>query len=219
MVINEYFKILKFISIYSVLLPFVFAVIKLRILDPALRILLFYIFCSILSDNISLFLAYRNEHNYFIRNIFSITEVTCLCLIYILRFNVLAIKGTILFFLIFYLVLSFIILGSKGGINSEDNLLNQIEAIFFIIIGHIYIYRLFYEMKLKELSNDTFFWINNAILFYFTANLVLFLFYDKIVRFQIQRFYILHSLHLISNITFNVMLAIGIWKTRAKQLI
>lgn len=212
---NLAFNIFTYISIFSVLIPFTAGLARIKTFDNVLKVLFFYVLLSILSDSSSLILANKGIHNYFVRNIYTVLECTCFAYIYFNKFSSTRIKRIILRFYGFYLALFIATFAYKGNINTSDNILSTLEAIAIIIVGHIYTFMLFKSEEIDVLEDDSFFWINNAILIYFSANIILFLFYGYIEKFEIHRYYLLHSLHLISNISFNLILAFGIWKVRA----
>ena len=209
------YKALKYISIFSVFVPFIMSVKRMKTLDIALRVLIFYLFISITSDITSLILANQHKTNYLIRSIYTLLECTCLAFIYYHKFESYKIKNIIKGFYFCFVVLFIYFCFQIGGITQYDNGMSVFEAFFFLIIGQTFIYYLFKNMNLEKLKDDSFFWINSAIIIYFSSNIVLFFFYSYIVKFEISKFYFLNSLHLLSNITFNIMLTYGICKVKA----
>jgi hypothetical protein len=214
MKVEIFFSIIKYTSALSVLIPFVLCLIKFKTLDKILRVLFFYLILSIFSELVGYFLITKNIQNYLSRNLYTVLEFTCLASIFYLRFNSKTIRKLILLFYFVFLFLVFYILVFKEFYNKRDNILTTFESSFFIFISYFYLFRLIKDMDNSIFLNSYFIWVNNAILIYFSAAFVLFLFIEYIEKFNKESYYYVVSLHLLANITFNLMLSIGIWKIK-----
>lgn len=211
------YKIIMYLSIYSVFVPAILGLKKFKALDKRMRALLFYIIASALTDLISLSLANHGISNYPIRNVYIIITGFCISYIYYNSFDDKRVKIFILFFSIAFLFLclsNFVIWGSFSKL---DKVVVTAEATFFILLAHVYTYYLFKEMNYERLRDDSFFWINYALLIYFSGNFAFFLYFDYIITIDIKILYFLHSLPLLTNITYNILLSTGLWKIRLKS--
>jgi hypothetical protein len=88
---------------------------------------------------------------------------------------------------------------------------NTIEAILVLPFTITFFFKISNDLSIPKLTDYYFFWINSAFLFYFSFSFLIFLFAQYIMN--VSYFYV-WNIHLIANITYNLLLAIGIWKTR-----
>lgn len=179
-----------------------------------MKLLLCYLIVSLLTDIICWYLAKNGMTNYLIRNVFTLAEFTCLAYIYFKKFDSPGIKTIIkAVTLLFYLTAVFLFV-VVDKLNQQEDLLSAISAFFFMLLGYIYGYHLFRDYKISKLQDDSFFWVNNAILIYFSANFVLFLFFGFVVKFKMELFYFVYSFQLLTSIIYYVIISFGIWKAK-----
>lgn len=211
------YKILMYLSIYSVFIPALVGLKKFKTLNKRMRVLFFYIIASALSDFISLYLAKKGISNYLVRNVYIMLIGFCISYIYYNAFNDKKIRIFILssftVFLFLY-VSNFLI---WGNLSRLDITVITVEAFFFILLAHFYTYYLFKEMNFEKLRDDAFFWVNNAFLIYFSGNFAIFLYFNYILNIGLELYYFLHSLQLLTNIAFNILLTIGLWKIKLQS--
>lgn len=211
------YKILLYLSIFSVFVPTTLGIKKFKALDKRMRALFIYIVASALSDFISLFVASKGISNYSIRNIYIIITGVCITFIYYSSFDDKKIRRFILISFLCFLLLylsNFVIWGSFTRL---DKTVITVEALFFILLAHTYTYYLFKEMNFKRLTDDSFFWVNNALLIYFSGNFAIFLYFNYIVNIGLDIYYYLSCLPLLTNITYNILLAKGLWKIKLQS--
>lgn len=91
----------------------------------------------------------------------------------------------------------------------------SLSALFIIGLVVYYFYRLLIDLEERHLLRVPMFWFSTAFLFYFSGNLILFLFSGQLIKTVsavdgVQMFVI----HSILQITKNILLSIGLWQTR-----
>lgn len=179
-----------------------------------MRVLFFYLIASLLTDVICFFLARQGLSNYIIRNLFTLVEFGCLSFIYINKFDSPRIKALIISFSVLFFFAATILYLINKKFNQQEDVLSAIVAFFFMLISYIYAYLLFRDYKLNQLQDDVFFWVNNAILIYFSSNFVLFLFFGYVVKFKLQLFYFVYSFQLFTSIIYYLTITLGLWKAK-----
>lgn len=198
-------------------MPAITGILKFKALDKRMRVLFFLIIASALSDFISLYLAKRGISNYNVRNIYMIYLGFSITYIYYYSFGNKKIRKFIMLFFVSFLLLcvsNFII---WGNLSDLDKIISPVEAIFVIFLAHAYTYNLFKEMDFERLRDDSFFWVNNALLIYFSGNFAIFIYFKYILTIGLELYHFLHSLQLLTNITFNVMLTVSLWKIKLQS--
>lgn len=214
MTINTIFSVIKYSSALSILIPITFCIINFKTLNNLLRVLFFYCVITVLMEGIGFFLFIANENTYMVQNSFTLLETTLLLIIYYLKFETKNQKRLIVSFYCLFIALSIYLFIIKKGFNKQDNILNTFESAVFMSCAYFYFFILMKELKILKITDDYFTWINAAILIYFSAGFVMFLFNEYIENLYINLFYLVYCLYLISSIAFNIILSMGIWKNR-----
>lgn len=96
----------------------------------------------------------------------------------------------------------------------ESTPLRIINSVLFSIYAIFYFRKLILEMQIVDPLKLPEFWVNSAILLYFSGSLFVFLFFDLLAErntISAVSSYIIHNLFLIMK---NVMFAIAFWKAR-----
>ena len=91
-----------------------------------------------------------------------------------------------------------------------------LECITLILISLLYYKRLLDEMKVEQLTRSSIFWVVNAIFFYFSINLFMYLLsnYLETEVYQIA-WVIIHNLNYLLR---NILFTLGIWYSRKSSL-
>lgn len=214
MIIGTFFNIIKYVSALSILIPFIFCIIKYKTLNKVLRVLFLYVIASAFTEGIGFYLLINNIHTYRVQNLFTLIECTFITYIYYIKFERINAKRVITIFYLFYAILSYYLLVVKQGYNKQDNILNTMESAFFMALAYSYFYNLTRELDISKLTEYYFTWLNSAFLIYFSSGFVMFLFKEYIENLHLQYFYLVYCLYLIASIAYNIILSIGIWKIK-----
>ncbi len=202
------------VSALSVLIPLGFCLNDIRTLNKLLRVLFLYILVSMFAEIGGLILSQNKIHNYLLQHIFTIIECGLIAWIYLFQFVNKWHKTIVYVVFCIFLLTSIVILIFKGGYNRGDSILSTFESCFIMTLSGIYILKNLREITLSKLSDSYFSWLNAGFLIYFSTSFFLFLFNDYIESCELTIAYILYSLHLISNIAYNILLGIGVWKAK-----
>ena len=216
MEIQTLFDVLNHSSSISVILPLVCSILKFKTLNTELRVLFLYLILSALAEGLGFVFIKNNIQTYLVYNAFTVLECLLLTFIYFNRFELKSTRTIIVFFNSIFLVLAFYILVIRGKYSMQDSVLSTYEAAFLIALSGGYIIKVMREINISRLKEVHFTWINVGILIYFSMAILLFLFYSYIEKRGLKTYNNLYSLHWLTNIGYNVLLATGIWKTKAK---
>lgn len=216
MEIQTLFDIINHSSSISVILPLACGILKFKTLNTELRVLFLYIILSALAEGLGFIFIKNNIQTYLVNNIFTVVECTLLTYIYLKRFELKSTRIIIRFFNAIFYILAFYVLALKGRYDLQDSVLSTYEAGFLIALASGYIIKVMREINISRLKEAHFTWINVGILIYFSMAILLFLFYSYIEKRGLKTYNNLYSLHWITNIGYNILLATGIWKIKAK---
>lgn len=143
-------------------------------------------------------------------------ECTLITYIFLNKFESNKSKVLIKIFYFIFILIAFTIFGFMNGINGPDNLVGTYESCFFIVLAWAYFYKLMTEKTISKLNRFYFAWINTAILIYFSMAFISFLFNKFIGQLEMALYALVYAPHLITNIAYNILLGIGVWKIKPK---
>lgn len=206
-------SILTRCSVLSTIVPLLTYLARLRKLNKLLKILLAYLFVSLLTDLFCYYGAFKSLNHYVI-NAFTYFEFVCFSLILTMRNDSLKHKSFIPICIAFTLgfLLSFIYSGKPGQIN---NFVNCFEAMILIILSIINLFELSNDLSTPNLFQYPFFWLLASTLLYFSVVLFVFIFsgyiLDPAASKPVKYLWIIHNS---AHILFNLLIAVSIilWK-------
>jgi hypothetical protein len=158
-------------------------------------------------------MCYYNINNMFIFNIYGIIEAILLIEFY-KRFLNQFFQSKVHLILITLFTLLFIyntFLSHK--FKNIDNISTSIESIIFILYALISFYFILKNLVFENLYHTPFFWINTAILLYFSGNLFLFTFSSYLESHE-STYLKLYLIHSNLNILTYILFSIGFWKIK-----
>jgi hypothetical protein len=199
----------------SLIIPFTIGVIRFKTLNVMLRVLFSYVIVCSLAEGLSVILASYNIYAYyFSQNVFTLLEYTFLVTIYFLEFKSKKERQVIWAVTLIYVMSVTYYFIRFDTFTMSTSIPYIIEAFILIGLSVYFLYKTQVELTIPSLKDYPFFWVNCAILIYFSTSLILFLCNDYLENCKREQFESLWSLHLIGNIIYNNLLGIAIWKTK-----
>lgn len=103
-----------------------------------------------------------------------------------------------------------------NGLNSISNFSTSVESIILSLYALFFYYYALKKLIFENLLSTPVFWINTAVLFYFSGNFVLFVFGNYLTRVDGDTYIFLWAIiHSFFNVLYNVFLTIGFWKAKS----
>lgn len=210
----ETFRILRDISIYSILLPlavFFFARNRKK-LPTGIWLLGALLLASGLSDILCLVLYKRFGTNpNTVVSIYLCVQFVLLSSIYYTVVTIRAYKKVISSIAILFIVFATVNLFFIQGVTGFNTNLFTISSIVFILYSIIYFYRLIRELPEPFIERMYMFWVNTAVFIYFGINLFLFLTVDRLIMKADNQFLLSWGLHNGSNALKNIIFTIAVY--------
>lgn len=208
------YKAITNISILSILVPILCAVFRFKNMGRTLFVLFIVLILGAFTEILSRFFSNLNLEGYNVtQNGYTWAETILFLLMYRSVFQNTKIKATVLLIVILaVLYLLFTIVTTN--FQKLNFILNPLECVLMISLSLYYFYSLFAVPQSELLQNNPMFWINTAILYYFSTSLFIFLFKGYLSHCEINTFRRVLSLHLFANIIQNLLFAVAIWKTK-----
>lgn len=156
----------------------------------------------------------NRSNNLYLLHIYTISEFILLTIVYKKLLSDLLKPW---FFLILTSVfLSFAIADAffLNGVMRYNTFSRPAEAFIILIYSILYFVQLLRSLQVQRLESEPFFWINSAILLYFSSSLFLFILSNSILGVSLAMNKIIWSLHAILAWIMYTTVSIGLWKAR-----
>jgi hypothetical protein len=202
--------VLNHLSALSILLPIGAAGLKYSLHNRVLRLLAWFFFISgffDLSLVVTNYLSIRNLplfHIFAAVNLFFLSAVYYYTLHGSLARQAVKIAAGLGLLLVFYNAV-FI-----GGIWQFPSLPITGQSILFIFLALLYFYQLLHQPAVFAIEKQPLFWINAAVLIYFSGNLFLFMLQNWLNRMQQPDYTSYWAIHSVVNIFANLLYAVGL---------
>lgn len=214
---TPYRQVIEFLSDISVVCTFLPLVSTLFCFKRVTRqyyplILLFII--SGLTETLVAIMRVKGINNFFIFHVYTIIEFILIVFFY--RNVYLGLIKQIWLIVLILIFLTTAYLDFRvNGLRATDNISSSTSSIFLIILSLFSLYQLIKDTSTKNITEKPIFWISSGVLCYFAGNLLVFLFSNYILEHLPGKLTIVwFSVHSFFNITYNIVVSIGIWKTR-----
>lgn len=158
-------------------------------------------------------MAFTRVNNLFLQDIYNPIEFVLFTLFYKSFFD--SLHKTIIHYI---LIGTFICIALFDSFFLNDfftinNFSDSIEAIIFILYSLTAFFFIMKNLIYDNILNTSFFWINTAILIYFSGNLFLFLFSNYLQQNELEQYITVYNIHSITNIIYYILISIGFWKS------
>jgi|SRR6218665_91578 len=214
--INDFGNILTNVSTAFSIIAFVVALLRLRLVHSYVIPILLLVIIAFIVELINFAFVIDNENNLYIFHAYTIIEFTLISFFYLLFYRPYFKSYFMLILNLVFCVIAYLDY-TVNGLESIDNYSISCESIiltFYALVSFLFIIK---NLIFENLLASTFFWINAAVLFYFSGNLLLFAFSNYLKNNNLDEYYVLWTMiHSFLNIFFNTFICIGFWKLKAK---
>jgi hypothetical protein len=198
------------------LVPFVISIINFTKIDLILKPIFWLVVINVTVEILSFVFLQLNFSNKYMLHYFTVVEFGLISLFYSFFLKD-YFKPLLIYLLIPVFLLAAIIDYKVYGLSSSYNFSSSVECILLIFYSLFFFYYVLKNLIFENLLSTPVFWINTAVLFYFSGNLILFVFSNYMAVIDPLKLAILWSvIHTFFNLLYNVFLSIGFWKTRVK---
>ena|ERR1035437_4293770 len=208
---------LSYVSVFSVCVPLIVGFVFIRHLKPNFIVLLYLLCADLLTELIAHIFQKYNLHNLFIYRSFTLVQFVMLSVFFI---KTLSPSKIALFIKIFIFVFFGIALFDlyKNGFNTPDDLSLAVSSVLLMIYSLLTFNYIIQNPVHTNILSMPLFWFITAVLIYFSSGLFLFIFSGYVLNFSNNFHYELWSINSLLNIIFNLLIAIGFWKTKHRQI-
>lgn len=177
-------------------------------------LIIVFIYCLVYSifEIIGWYYALNHLQNHFLFNLVSYFDILVWGLFYYLILDKLVTKRIIIFLVTVTLILTaWSHFGTGRDFNRMDSFALSIGSISLIAMSLLYFYQLLNNLKIKNIFIYPFFWINVAVLIYFSGSFFSFIFAEYIAFSQDKSVIQYMGISAILLFFHRIFLAIGLW--------
>jgi hypothetical protein len=196
-------------SFGSIAIPLSIAMLQWKRMTDELKILRTLLIVSLLSDLLSLVLIKNSLNTYWIGNIFMITQLSLLIIIFRSQLQHSSVINSILLLSVIFCLLNIGFIQGPFVFNSFSNVIACLILISFCLY---YFYRLLNDLPTIHIQHLPMLWISFGVLTYYGGNFFLFLVKNYLTYGETGSHKLMWILHNLLNIVKNILFAIGLWK-------
>ncbi len=212
----SFYTFLAAISGLSGIIPIIFALITIKYQKNYILPIFILVFISFLVEIINWTFTQFSQNNLYIFHLYTIIEFVLLGLFYTYYFKQ-YFKPTIFIIIMPLFLIIAITEYCIKGTGNMNNISTSTESIILVSYALFLYYFVMTKSLIENLLSHSIFWFNSAILVYFSGNLLLFVFSSYLAETKNENYFMLWAtIHSFFNITFNLLLSLGFWKTRVK---
>lgn len=209
----------EIINFYTILLASSILIILVGIINFKtlkrswpLGVLFILFIVSVTSDIAGTAMQNRGIHNLWLYNLYNLIEYSLLAIFFILLFQFKR-QGQIISSIVYLTILTLMIFISVSQSFTEhfNSTLMGLQSIVLICSSVLYFRVMLNNLEFETPWSNPFFWINSAILIYFSGCFFIFIFSDYR---DVTRTIKIWDIHNIIHIIYNLLILIGFWKAR-----
>lgn len=207
------FSSLENISSFSILIPLLSIFISRDNISSNYRPLVVLVLVGFITEVLNVYSLIINQNNDLIVRCYTFFETVLITYFYYVFFKK---YFNSKWFLLIVIIFPFIAAMDYAinGLENFDNYDTAFESISFSVLSLWAFYYVMKKVLFEKLTEEPFFWFNCGILLYFGANLTLFIFDNYMLKYRTSSHIALWAMHSVLNIFYNIILAVGFWKTK-----
>lgn len=211
----ETVKAIAYASALSSLLPVLSDLIKGQRI-AFYKFIRIYVWCSLCFEAVFTSLGIAKINNLYMLPLIAFTECVLLTMYFDMNIGSVRLSRVLKVWLVLISLVFIIDIIWFEGIKSNIVIPRTVTNAGLIGLSVISFYRILSTLQITNLIGSSIFWFNTAILLYFSGNFFVYLFMNYINNDSteaIREYLIIHS---ILNITYNILLSVGIWNLKQK---
>lgn len=190
---------------------------KYKTLALSLRYVFYLALLALVAGTISIVLWFQSTNNLFVGHIGTVLEFLLIARIYQIELKDFLPKR--FFYIIMAVFTVFCIFNTSflQPYNTNNSYAKTIESILLIGLSIAYFFKLLRDAKVERLEKEPMFWINCAVLMYFSVDIFIFIFSNYMLGISERlatQIWVIHGIFLI---LFNVICFFALWISNPKN--
>lgn len=168
----------------------------------------------------SAYILYQNQtNNMYLLHIYTVLEYTLWSMFYYQLFKNKVVKKVIVGMLIIFVLFSITNTIYWQPLEIYNSYSRSVEGAFLLCFAIAWFYKVFVDSKIIKLESHPIFWINSAVLVYFSGSFLLFISNNFLMKLSDQEFFEAWALHGLFLIIHYLFISIGIWLIKRKKVV
>ncbi len=211
--LKSFYSNLQVVSGFSIFVTLLFVLLYRKSISKKFVPLAILVGIACITEVINFVFLAKDQNNDLVIRVYTIFEAVLISYFYFLFF-----KGSFSanWFLIILIIFFFVAIIDLyfNGIQNFDNYATSFESITFSAMSLWAFYFIAKKFLFEKILSEPVFWFNAGILIYFGGNLILFIFDNYMLKYRTSSHIALWTMHSVLNIFYNIILAVGFWKTK-----
>lgn len=195
----------------TIILPLVIACWRFKHLDKIQRLLFGLLIISALTSTIARYLWSIKENNLYLLHYYTVIEFCGWAAIFYLLFENAFMKRVILWIGIIYIIFAITNSVFWEGLDTFNTNSRSVESVLLSTFSVMYYVKMFKEKKISHLEHNASFWINAAVLIYFSSAFLLFGFSNLLLNLSSYKIKEVWGVHGIFLIVHYLLITISLW--------
>lgn len=211
---ENFYKMLGKISASSSLISLLASFMVLKRIKGPIFPFFILIIISVIMEGIGYICVKKGINNLYSFHIFTVIEFSLMTLFYVLFFKPYYKRSYWMIGLIPLFLIAAVIDYRINGPNEMNNFSVSVEAIVLSFIALLAFFFVMRRMIYDKLLDTSFFWINTAVLLYFSGNLLFFISSNYLHANEQANYLAMWTIHSFMNIFYNILISVGFWKAQ-----
>ncbi len=198
---------------YLVFLSVLVAIFRFQYIREHCPEMLYFLGMAVFFEGLSRYLHGKGVNNLPYLHLYTFLEFGVISLFFFRTlknyFSRKLLLSLIIGFLIFAPINAFFI---QGIYNFNTNA-RALECIILILFSFMYYYMILNELKVKEPTKSTDFWLNTGFLIYFSGSFVVFMLSNVLLKKSLEVINVAWAMHSMLLAVLHILISIGLWKT------
>lgn len=208
---EELSRLLADISAYSVFLPLLIGLLRLRKLVQVQQLLLGLLFISCCFEFGAFWVSQQlDSPNLPLLHVFTVLQFCLLLLIFRQELIPLIPVRWFPIILVSFVVFAVIDASLISGLQSFNPLARLVESILLLFFSLAYLYKTLNEMRVERLEREPSFWISSGLLIYFAGGFLIFISSNYLMPLEMTAF-LFWGLHAVLNTILNLFYSAALW--------
>ncbi len=213
---NSISTTLEYISLIISFTPLAIALLNRKYIEKHLTPIFLFVIISAIFEVLGRIFMAAHLSRVVVFYIYTLIEFTLVSLFYSIFLRTYTNTAIINSLIPIFIIISFIF-SRVYDLLKADHYALALEAFIFTCYCLFLFYFIMKRLIFEHITQSPVFWINTGIMFYFSGNLVIFIFSSYITNHLTGGYALLwDSIHTFFNVAMNVLFSIGFWKTRVK---
>lgn len=201
----------------AIVLPLIVVVLKFRKFTVIHKLISLLLICSGIFGIIAILYQLNQKNNMFVSHFYTMVEYFFWSLIYLKLFEKKRIKKFIIGSIFFVFLVAIVNMIYWQPLDMYNSYSKTLESAFLVCFAIVWFYQIFINQTIKRLEIHPNFWINAAVLIYFSGSFVLFVTNNFLMEIPLVEFLEVWTLHAIFIMIHYLLLAIGLWLVKHKK--